>query len=923
MKSRDIRQKFFDFFVQRSHTIVPSSSLIPAQDPTLLFTNAGMNQFKDVFLGKEKRSYTRAVSIQKCVRAGGKHNDLDNVGFTKRHLTFFEMMGNFSFGDYFKKDAIHFAWDFLVKELKLPVEKLHATVYKTDDEAYDIWHKEIGIPAERMHRLGENDNFWQMGETGPCGPCTEIHIDRGASFGCDDIKACGPACDCDRFLEIWNLVFMQFDRQSDGTDKPLKQTGVDTGMGLERLCSVVQDKDSVYGTDLFTPIIAQIEKMTGINYQSQDAQKKAAFHVLADHIRSSTMIIADGAAPSNEGRGYVLRKIIRRAALFAQKLSADQKLFPELSRIVVQEMGEIYPELKNSATLVYKVLESEISKFSANLVRGQAILNEYFQQSDPSLRSASPRTRDERISLSGHPEPVEGSKGAHSKIITGAQAFKLYDTYGFPLELIEVIAKENGFTVDEQEFHAHMQKQQEQSGKKVADELAHVALDEKITTEFTGYHELQTTSKVSALISGDKLVDTVPAGTKCWVITAESPFFIVGGGQVPDQGWLEIENKRVPLEQVRFIGAGNAIGALITTPDPIKVGQTITSIVDPVWRTNAMKNHTATHLLQAALIELLGKTIKQSGSLVHPDYLRFDFTYHENLSPAQIQEVEDLVNEKIRENLHVNIEYMSLTQATKKGALAFFGDKYNPEKVRMIEIPGFSTELCGGTHVPQTGVIGVFKITEVTALSAGQRRIVAVTGPKALALFQETFEIVKDLGQEFKVQREHVLDAVVKQKQEVKALQTQIKQLKKLLFEAQIPALLQTVEAIKNVPFGFMAVADASSDEIKELAQQLQTKKPGLYVLFSVSGDKTLCIISLSPTMTTRVNLKNLAAWLKDTKGIKGGVTETLFQGGLPQIALSAGAPGTKRTMLPEEMAKAESNLKSEIGKWLMENISG
>ncbi|MDP3889550.1 MAG: alanine--tRNA ligase, partial [bacterium] len=403
MKSPEIRQRFFDFFMKHGHEKVASSSLIPAQDPTLLFTNAGMNQFKDIFLGKEKRSYTRAVSIQKCVRAGGKHNDLDNVGFTKRHLTFFEMMGNFSFGDYFKKEAIQYGWDFLTKEMKLPVEKLHVSVFQTDDEAYDLWHKMIGIPKNKIHRLGESENFWSMGDLGPCGPCTEIHVDRGPAFGCKDEKKCGPACDCDRFIEIWNLVFMQFDRQKDGSLKELKKKGVDTGMGLERLCLAVQNKESVFETDLFENILKKLEEITGHSYEKQSDEHKAAFHVLADHIRSSTLLIADGCAPSNDGRGYVLRKIIRRAALFAQKLHNEETLFPDLSKVVIQDMGDYYPELKANQELIYNILTSEIKKFALNLVRGKSILEQYFAES------------------------------AKNKIITGSQAFKLYDTYGFPL----------------------------------------------------------------------------------------------------------------------------------------------------------------------------------------------------------------------------------------------------------------------------------------------------------------------------------------------------------------------------------------------------------------------------------------------------------------------------------------------------------
>lgn len=849
MKSVQIRQKFFDFFMKHGHEKVASSSLIPAQDPTLLFANAGMNQFKDVFLGKEKRSYTRAVSIQKCVRAGGKHNDLENVGFTKRHLTFFEMMGNFSFGDYFKKEAIHFAWDFLTKELKLPVAHLHATVYKTDDQAYDIWHKEIGIPAERMHRLGEAENFWQMGDTGPCGPCTEIHIDRGPEFGCKDEKSCGPACDCDRFLEIWNLVFMQFDRQPDGSDKPLKQTGVDTGMGLERLCAVVQDKDSVYQTDLFTPYIQRIEELTGKKYSQQDAQTQAAFHVLCDHIRSSTMIISDGGAPSNEGRGYVLRKIIRRAALFAQKLS-DKNIFPELSKTVVKELGHIYPELKANADNIYKILESEITKFAANLVRGQAMLEKYFIEH------------------------------AGDKKVSGQQAFKLYDTYGFPLELIHVMAHEKGFTVDDEGFNALMAKQQEQSGKKTTDELNHL-LDDSVTTEFTGYTELETSSTIKNLIFENKVVEGVPAHATCWVIAQKSPYFIVGGGQVPDQGTISVGGQETPVLQVRYIN--NAIAAQVTTPVALKVGDAIISKVDPTWRTNAMKNHTATHLLQAALIQLFGKHIKQSGSLVHPDYLRFDFTYHENLSQEDLDKVEDLVNQKIMQNIPINIEYMGLPDALKRGALAFFGDKYNPEKVRMVEIPQFSVELCGGTHVRATGDIGVFKITEISALSAGHRRITAVTGPRALELFQETFSTCKTLTQDFKVQRNQILEAIHKLKQEHKNLESEYKQLKKHSYQAHLTTWIEQANEVNGITFLYQEIKDATNDELKDVATQLANKKPGFYFLTSTTDGKGTFFAYLSPDIK-KIDLKKFSEFLKNKHGIRGGGSGTILQGGASQF---------------------------------------
>ena len=847
MKSTAIRQKFFDFFTKRGHKRVSSSSLIPAQDPTLLFANAGMNQFKDIFLGKEKRSYTRAVSIQKCVRAGGKHSDLDNVGFTKRHLTFFEMMGNFSFGDYFKKEAIEYAWEFLTQEMALPADQLHVSVYEADDESYDIWQKQIGIPQQKIHRLGAKDNFWQMGDTGPCGPCTEIHLDRGPTYGCADEATCGPACDCERFFEIWNLVFMQYDRQLDGTDKSLKQKGVDTGMGLERLCTVVQDKDSVFEIDLFEDILKTIEKLTGHSYAKQTGEQKAAFQVLADHIRSTSLLIADGCAPSNEGRGYVLRKIIRRAALFAQKLT-DKNIFPELSHTVIEVMGDIYPDLKVNKELIFKILQSETQKFATNLIRGQHILERYFEEQQA------------------------------SKVITGEQAFKLYDTFGFPIELVHIIAQEKRFTVDTIGFEAEMRKQQEQSGKKVVDELAHIAFDKPVSSEFTGYQELDTTSQLIALIHENQSVEHVPAGQTCWIITQKSPFFIVGGGQVPDKGWITIGRHKTQLLEVRYIN--NGIGVRIKTPVDLKVGDIVTSSVDPEHRIPTMKNHTATHLLQAALIQLLGKTIKQSGSLVAPDYLRFDFTYHESLSPDDIKKVENIVNEKIRDNIPLRIEYTSLKDALDRGVLAFFGDKYKPEQVRIVDVSDFSAELCGGTHVRATGDIGAFKITEVKALAAGHRRIFAVTGPKAIELFQDSFNTVKQLSHEFKVKREDVLNAINKQQEQLKELQRQIKHLKKQFISTQLPTWEQKITSINDMPFLFVSIDNLDHEELKEIANQLARKKPGLYFLMSSVDKRSLFFCSLSSEYAQRINLKEFAAWLKEQHGLRGGVRETTLQGG-------------------------------------------
>jgi alanyl-tRNA synthetase len=845
MKSREIRQRFFDFFTRHGHEKVSSSPLIPAQDPTILFANAGMNQFKDVFLGKEKRNYARAVTIQKCVRAGGKHNDLDNVGFTKRHLTFFEMMGNFSFGDYFKKEAIVYAWEFLTKEIGLPIDKLHATVYYEDQDSYILWRDMVGMPVHKIYGLQADTNFWQMGDVGPCGPCSEIFMDRGPSFGCgkDD---CSPACGCDRFLEIWNLVFMQFNRELDGTLVPLAQTGVDTGMGLERLCSVIQNVDSVFHTDLFASLIERIEKLTGRVYKDESPVDQAAYHVLADHSRSACFIIADGGAPSNEGRGYVLRKIIRRAALFAQKLT-DKNIFPELSSTVVQTMHEFYPELETNKSLIHKVLLSEITKFSANLVRGNQLLQRYVQDAYT------------------------------TKTITGNQAFMLYDTYGFPLELVVAAAKEQGYVVDTQGFDAEMERQRAQSGKQTLDPLDYLELDGIIST-FTGYQELETASAIIALVQNNVVVDSVAAGTECWVIAEKSPFFIVGGGQVPDQGWVRVEGTKVAIAAVRYID--QAIAAQIKTPAALAVGDSIISLVDRHWRVNAMKNHTATHLLQSALIALFGKTIKQSGSLVHPDYLRFDFTYHENLKADDIAKVEELVNEKIRENIPVDIEYMTLKEAISRGAIAFFGDKYNPETVRMVRVGDFSTELCGGTHVMRTGDIGTFKITEMTALSAGHRRIVALTGPRAVQLFQQVFASAKNISQECKVKIEDIEPAVLAYKEEIKQLQLAARQLKQEVWQSKAAEWLSFTELINNVPVCILFLKNIAADDVRDIGVCLEAKKAGLYVLFVQQKDKCMYYAHISSVYAQKISLKQFATWLATTYQLKGGCRDVVAQGG-------------------------------------------
>lgn len=854
MKSFELRKKFLDFFVKNGHTAVASSSLIPAQDPTILFANAGMNQFKDIFLGKEKRSYVRATSSQKCVRAGGKHNDLENVGFTARHLTFFEMLGNFSFGDYFKKDAISFAWEFLTKEVGLPKDKLHATVFKTDDEAFDIWNKVVGLPATHITRLGEKDNFWQMGDTGPCGPCTEIYIDKGIERGCGN-KNCAPGCDCDRFMEIWNLVFMQYNRQADGELKPLTKTGVDTGMGLERLCSVIQGKESVFETDLFADIIDETEKLTGISYNKSPEKIKAAFRVLADHVRSTSFLIADGCSPSNEGRGYVLRKIIRRAAMFAQKLSDDKQLLAKLSFRLIKQMSKVYPELEANKKLIINVLNSEVEKFATNLIQGQNIFAKY----------------------------IEENKKAGLSYLSGQQVFKLYDTYGFPVELTKVLAHEQNFTFDMNEFEQEMEKQREQSCKKQGSGADQVTLPAGMSTEFVGYSELEAKTKITFV---QHLEDQT-----AWIVTEKSPFYVECGGQIGDTGWVTIKEHALPVLALQKLGDVNhpAIAVKISLKteagafiSDIKIGDEAHCIVDYYTRINTVKNHTATHLLQAALVRVLGPSIKQAGSSVCSKQFRFDFSHLQALTQEQIQEVENLVNQKIQEDIQTKIFYTTLEQAKQAGAAAFFGEKYNPEKVRVVQISDFSAELCGGTHASSTGIIGCFKIISETALSTGTRRIVGVTGPEAVKLFQQTFSCVKKLGEDFKVKFEEVYDAVTRTQEQYQDALSQTKQLRKQLIKTQVTEWQNQIQTVGKTPFVFLKFEDLNNQDMKTICQDLEKHKPGLYFIFNKSKDSDAFtfVTFQSKKSDCKVCLKAFTELLKTKFNLRCGGNDEMVQGG-------------------------------------------
>lgn len=844
MKSSVIRQKFYDYFKKLGHEQVASSSLIPAQDPTILFTNAGMNQFKDVLLGKEKRSYNRAVTIQKCVRAGGKHNDLDNVGFTQRHLTFFEMMGNFSFGDYFKKDAIPFAWNFLTQDMGLDKAKLYVSVYLTDDEAYAIWRDDIKISEDRIFRLGA-DNFWQMGDVGPCGPCTEIFFDRGPEFGCGKAD-CSVPCGCDRFLEVWNVVFMQYDRQPDGSDVLLKQTGIDTGMGLERLCVVTQGKESVFDIDMFQPCIRKIEELTGHKYHESTGIIKAAFNVLLDHVRSTSLLIADGCAPSNEGRGYVIRKIIRRAALFAQKLT-NKNIFPELSAVLIDEMKQFYPDLQESKDRVIAVLKMEIDRFSENLIRGKQILQSYIE-----------------------------SNGS-SKIVTGLQAFGLYDTYGFPLEVVQLVAAEHGCSVDLVGFEEHMELQRQKSGKKMKQTEQALHFDASITTVFTGYESLYEKSKIIALVCDNNRVDSVKAGQACSLIVEKTPFYVACGGQVDDQGTITFGTHHTALTGLQKVDEAIMISCI--APTNISVGDVVEMRVDEQARLHTMKNHTATHLLQAALQSILGKQVKQAGSIVTSDYLRFDYTYHQPMSAEHIKQVEDLVNQRIWDNIPVNIDHTTLKDAVSRGIIAFFGDKYNPDAVRAVVIPGFSAELCGGTHVRATGDIGLFKIVEDCALAAGQRRIVAYTGRKALELMQSDFSLVKQLEQTLKVKADALVDAVEKQQDKIKDVTQQVKQFKAEQWKSLIPAWLEQSYEVNGMPCNYLVVT-GFAENLRDIVTVMQAKKPGFYFVMNEDDGKALFIGSIAKEFAEKLNMKDFQTWLQEHCGLRSGGNALQVQGG-------------------------------------------
>ena len=841
LSTADLRNKFIDYFKSHGHQAVASSSLVPADDPTLLFTNAGMNQFKDCFLGAEKRSYTRAVSSQRCVRAGGKHNDLENVGYTARHHTFFEMLGNFSFGDYFKKEAIEFAWNFLTKEIGLPKEKLLVTVYSEDDEAFDIWENYIGVPKEKIIRISTSDNFWSMGDTGPCGPCSEIFYDHGAHIWGGPPGT--PEEDGDRFIEIWNLVFMQFNKQADGTMEPLPKPSIDTGMGLERISAILQNVHSNYEIDLFQNLIKSAASIVG----SEDLENKS-LRVIADHIRSCSFLICDGVMPSNEGRGYVLRRIIRRAVRHGYQLGANDIFFYKLVASLAKEMGEAYPELVDQLPVIEKVLRVEEEQFSKTLARGMAILNDTL-------------------------ETLEGDT------VPGDIVFKLYDTYGFPTDLTNDVAREHDLKIDEEGFEAAMQAQRaraQQASNFGADYNSKLAIDH--TTSFTGYTDVEGQANVVELIADNAFVEKLEDGQEGVVVLDSTPFYAESGGQAGDKGVLRVANGEFIVTDTQKMG--NAFAHKGIAKGSVSKGDTATAAIDAANREAIKKNHSATHLLHAALREILGEHVTQKGSLVEAPRMRFDFSHFEAVTAEQLAEIERRVNQEIRANHTLATELMDLDEAKASGAMALFGEKYD-EKVRVVTMGPFSVELCGGTHVTRTGDIGLFKITSEAGIASGVRRIEAVTGEHALEVVQTQQATLSSLSALLKTDSQNVLDRVVSLQNQTKELEKALNSAKQKLASQQGADMLSNAVEINGVK---VLIANLEGVEAKSLRSMMDDIKnrigEGIVVLGVANDAKVNLIAGVTKNLTSKVKAGELVNFVASQVGGKGGGRPDMAQAG-------------------------------------------
>ena len=858
LSAADIRRAFLEFFREHGHAVVPSSSLVPGNDPTLLFTNAGMVQFKDVFLGKEKRDYVRATTSQRVVRAGGKHNDLENVGYTARHLTFFEMLGNFSFGDYFKREAIRFAWDCLTRTLKLDPARLWVTVFRDDDEAADIWLKEIGIPSSRFTRLGEKSNFWSMGDTGPCGPCSEIFYDHGPAVAGGPPGS--PDEDGDRYVEIWNLVFMQFDRSADGKLTPLPRPSVDTGMGLERIATVMQDVHSVFEIDLFQKLIRAVADLADTRDLTLNSLR-----VIADHIRSCTFLVLDGVLPSNEGRGYVLRRIIRRAIRHGYKLGIQETFFYKLVHVLESEMGAAYPELVRGRAQVERVLKLEEERFAETLANGMTL-----------LETAIKETR--------------------GTMIDGETVFKLYDTYGFPADLTADIARERGLTIDEPGFDAAMEAQRKRSqdaSKFGADLSSGASIDSR--TLFQGYEGLESQGKVVALLKGGATVSELNSGDEGEVVLDQTPFYAESGGQVGDAGELASPGVHFAVADTQKRGtAYSHVGRV--AQGKILLGDTLNARVDGARRRATALNHTATHLLHAALRKVLGTHVQQKGSLVAPDRLRFDFSHLQPVTLDELREIERLVNTEIRRNTAAQTDVMDYENAVAAGAMALFGEKYE-RNVRVLRIGDFSMELCGGTHVERAGDIGFFKITSESGVASGVRRIEAITGDAALDYVEKSDELLRDLSILVRGSRDEVKDKVRDALERIRQMEKEIRSLKDKLASGQGVDLAGTAVDIQGVKVVATKIEGADAGALRNAVDQLKGKlKTAVIVLASVEGsDKVVLVAGVTADVTSRIKAGELVGTIAAQVGGRGGGRPDFAQaGGSNPAALDAALAGVQ-----------------------------
>ncbi len=854
MTGNEIRKVFLDFFNRHQHRIVRSASLVPQDDPTLLFTNAGMVQFKRTFLGEEKRDYVRATTSQKCVRAGGKHNDLENVGYTARHHTFFEMLGNFSFGDYFKEDAIVFAWDLLTRGYGLPADKLWVSVYQDDDEAYDLWHTKIGVPVERMVRLGEAENFWAMGDTGPCGPCSEIHLDRGEHNGCGRAD-CGVDCDCDRFLEIWNLVFMQFNRDARGKMTPLPKPSIDTGLGLERLASVLQNTPTNFDTDLIRPIITKVEQLSEKPY-GQDETVDVAMKVIADHSRSAAFLIGDGVLPSNEGRGYVLRRIMRRAIRYGRNIGLEQAFLGKTAQTVFELMRGAYPELNASAAFIRNVIENEELRFMETLDTGLKLLNDSLAE----------------------------LKADGQNQVPGDLIFKLYDTFGFPVDIVQDVVRDMQMGLDMSGFEHHMDAQRKRSRSKVTfDSMSDAYKNlsaQAVKPEFMGYQTLHQDSQVLLLVKEGQEIELAKRGDPVEVVTAATPFYGESGGQVGDQGTITAQDMQLDVSNTIKDPTGLIIHKGSVVKGQIAKGQAVTLSVDQDKRRNTARNHTATHILHGALRQVLGDHIKQAGSMVAPQRLRFDFTHFSQVSPEDLDRIEAWVNARIRDNVAVHTDEMEAEKAMQSGAMALFEEKYG-DRVRVVSLSDFSKELCGGTHTNRTGDLGLFVIVAESSVASGVRRIEALTGEAAIAHIQKMAHNALQCSQLLRTAPDQVVPRMQQVLKTQKAVEKENEKLKAALADAKAGNADEQIQTVDGVSVLVKKVAVDKSAALRDLADRFKDRiKSGIVVLGSDIENKALLIVVVTKDLLGRFHAGNIVKALAAMVGGGGGGRPDMAQAG-------------------------------------------